>query len=159
MFSTCWLQIARSISSRQYWSIVSRAAPASASCRRSRMPCLRSQSSGLGCLGRNGVAGGKARRRIVGTVQLGLVTPPNQPHRADIKKLLVPRYARAHGVEAALMARVEDEARRKRLSPLYASGLDPNRHHPGLCDVSGWPAVRYRAVLEAAGPVITVFTR
>ena len=29
--------------------------------------------------------------RIVGTVQLGLDMPPNQPHRADIRKLLVHR--------------------------------------------------------------------
>ena len=29
--------------------------------------------------------------RIVGTVQLGLDTPPNQPHRADVKKMLVHR--------------------------------------------------------------------
>ena len=50
--------------------------------------------------------------RIVGTVQLGLDTPPNQPHRADIKKLLVHRSARGHGVGAALMAQVEEEARR-----------------------------------------------
>ena len=50
--------------------------------------------------------------RIVGTVQLGLDTPPNQPHRADIKKMLVHRSARGHGIGAALMARVEDEARR-----------------------------------------------
>jgi GNAT superfamily N-acetyltransferase len=50
--------------------------------------------------------------RIVGTVQLGLDTPPNQPHRADIKKLLVHRMARGHGVGAALMAQVEQEARR-----------------------------------------------
>ena len=49
---------------------------------------------------------------IVGTVQLGLDTPPNQPHRADIKKLLVHRAARGHGVAAALMARAEQEARR-----------------------------------------------
>jgi GNAT superfamily N-acetyltransferase len=49
--------------------------------------------------------------KIVGTVQLGLDTPPNQPHRADIKKLLVHRSARGHGVGAALMARVEQEAR------------------------------------------------
>ncbi len=35
--------------------------------------------------------------RIVGTVQLGLDTPPNQPHRADIKKLLVHRSARGRG--------------------------------------------------------------
>jgi GNAT superfamily N-acetyltransferase len=51
--------------------------------------------------------------KIVGTVQLGLDTPPNQPHRADIKKLLVHRSARGHGVGAALMARAEQEARRR----------------------------------------------
>jgi GNAT superfamily N-acetyltransferase len=50
--------------------------------------------------------------RIVGTVQLGLDTPPNQPHRADIRKMLVHRSARGRGVGAALMARVEAEARR-----------------------------------------------
>jgi GNAT superfamily N-acetyltransferase len=51
--------------------------------------------------------------RIVGTVQLGLDTPPNQPHRADIKKMLVHRGARGRGIGAALMARVEEEARRR----------------------------------------------
>jgi GNAT superfamily N-acetyltransferase len=51
--------------------------------------------------------------RIVGTVQLGLDTPPNQPHRADIRKLLVHRAARGHGVGVALMAQVEAEARRR----------------------------------------------
>src|SRR5258708_21675315 len=51
--------------------------------------------------------------RIVGTVQFGLDTPPNQPHRADIKKLLVHRAVRGHGVGAALMAQVEEEARRR----------------------------------------------
>jgi GNAT superfamily N-acetyltransferase len=50
--------------------------------------------------------------RIVGTVQLGLDTPPNQPHRADIKKMLVHRSARGRGIGAALMAAVENEARR-----------------------------------------------
>jgi ribosomal protein S18 acetylase RimI-like enzyme len=50
--------------------------------------------------------------RIVGTVQLGLDTPLNQPHRADIRKMLVHRSARGRGVGAALMARVEAEARR-----------------------------------------------
>jgi GNAT superfamily N-acetyltransferase len=49
--------------------------------------------------------------RIVGTVQLGLDTPPNQPHRADIKKMLVHRSARSRGIGAALMARVEEEAK------------------------------------------------
>jgi ribosomal protein S18 acetylase RimI-like enzyme len=51
--------------------------------------------------------------KIVGTVQLGLDTPPNQPHRADVKKMLVHRSARGHGIGAALMARVEDEARHR----------------------------------------------
>jgi GNAT superfamily N-acetyltransferase len=55
----------------------------------------------------------KLEGRIVGTVQLGLDTPPNQPHRADVKKLLVHRSARGHGVAAALMARVEEEAKRR----------------------------------------------
>jgi GNAT superfamily N-acetyltransferase len=50
---------------------------------------------------------------IVGTVQLGLDTPPNQPHRADLKKMLVHRAARGRGVGAALMAQVEEEARRR----------------------------------------------
>jgi GNAT superfamily N-acetyltransferase len=50
--------------------------------------------------------------KIIGTVQLGLDTPPNQPHRADIKKMLVHRTARGGGIGAALMARVEEEARR-----------------------------------------------
>ena len=49
--------------------------------------------------------------RIVGTVQLGLDMPPNQPHRGDIKKLLVHRSARKHGIGAALMARAEAEAK------------------------------------------------
>ena len=48
--------------------------------------------------------------RIIGTVQLGLDTPPNQPHRADIKKMLVHRAARNRGIGAALMVRVEQEA-------------------------------------------------
>lgn len=48
---------------------------------------------------------------IRGTVQLGLATPPNQPHRADVKKLLVHRQARQAGVGAALMTKLEDVAR------------------------------------------------
>ncbi len=51
--------------------------------------------------------------KIVGTVQLGLDTPPNQPHRADLKKMLVHRSARRRGIGAALMAQVEEEARRR----------------------------------------------
>lgn len=44
---------------------------------------------------------------IVGTVQLVIDTPPNQPHRADVSKMLVLRRARRLGVGAALMREVE----------------------------------------------------
>jgi GNAT superfamily N-acetyltransferase len=55
----------------------------------------------------------KLGERIVGTVQLRLDTPPNQPHRADVKKMLVHRASRSRGIGAALMAAVEDEAKRR----------------------------------------------
>ncbi len=51
------------------------------------------------------------RGRAVGTVHLRLATPPNQPHRADVAKLLVHRAARGRGVAAALMDRLEADAR------------------------------------------------
>ncbi|UEM25036.1 GNAT family N-acetyltransferase (plasmid) [Skermanella mucosa] len=76
----------------------------------------------------NGVAAGVARgdralvvaetesetgsRRIVGTVQMIPAPQDNQPHRADIAKLLVHSAARGRGVAAALMAEAENAARR-----------------------------------------------
>ncbi|MCF3640761.1 GNAT family N-acetyltransferase [Rhizobium sp. TRM95111] len=51
--------------------------------------------------------------RIVGTVQLGIALPPNQPHRADLKKLLVLEAARGRGHARALMAAAETEAARR----------------------------------------------
>jgi GNAT superfamily N-acetyltransferase len=47
---------------------------------------------------------------LVGTVQIAAAWPPNQPHRADIAKLLVRRSARNRGVGRLLMARAEEEA-------------------------------------------------
>ena len=48
---------------------------------------------------------------LVGTVQVLLALPPNQPHRAEIAKLLVHRSARRRGVAQLLMKRAESEAR------------------------------------------------
>ena len=48
---------------------------------------------------------------VVGTVQVLLSFPPNQPHRGEIAKLLVHRSARKRGVAQELMARAEQEAR------------------------------------------------
>jgi GNAT superfamily N-acetyltransferase len=47
---------------------------------------------------------------VVGTVQVVYAWPPNQPHRADIAKLLVRRSARGRGIAQQLMARAEQEA-------------------------------------------------
>jgi GNAT superfamily N-acetyltransferase len=44
-------------------------------------------------------------------VQLVLAQPENQPHRADVAKMLVHRRARRQGVAQRLMAAIEDEAR------------------------------------------------
>jgi GNAT superfamily N-acetyltransferase len=50
---------------------------------------------------------------IVGTVQLILDLPENQPHRGDLAKMLVPRRARRGGVGAALLAAAEECARKE----------------------------------------------
>jgi ribosomal protein S18 acetylase RimI-like enzyme len=67
------------------------------------------------------VAAGKRRLlvarwggNIAGTVQLDLATPPNQPHRAEVKKLLVHPSARRRGTARSLMIAVEVEALRAR---------------------------------------------
>lgn len=48
--------------------------------------------------------------RLVGTVQVGFASKPNQPHRGDLMKLLVHRDARGLGLSKALMAAAEQGA-------------------------------------------------
>ena len=48
--------------------------------------------------------------RIMGTVQIVFAEAENQPHRADIAKMLVHRRARKRGVGAALLAAAEKAA-------------------------------------------------
>jgi ribosomal protein S18 acetylase RimI-like enzyme len=75
-----------------------------------------------------------AEGRLAGTVQLLHDTPPNQPHRAEVAKLLVHPACRRRGLARALMAALEAEARARGRSlltldtrtgdaaePLYAS--------------------------------------
>jgi GNAT superfamily N-acetyltransferase len=50
-------------------------------------------------------------RGLCGTVQLLLDQPENQPHRAELSKMLVHRRARRHGLGAALMRAAEATAR------------------------------------------------
>ncbi|KGS41596.1 acetyltransferase family protein [Burkholderia pseudomallei MSHR7527] len=48
---------------------------------------------------------------IVGTVQMITRQPENQPHRADVAKMLVHRDARRRGVAQRLLAALDDAAR------------------------------------------------
>lgn len=60
--------------------------------------------------GRRALLVAEDARGICGTVQLVLDLPENQPHRADVSKMLVHRRARRRGIGAALMATAESTA-------------------------------------------------
>jgi GNAT superfamily N-acetyltransferase len=57
------------------------------------------------------VAEDSESKAIVGTVQVVLAMPDNQPHRADIAKMQVHRCARRRGLGAALIRAAETAAR------------------------------------------------
>lgn len=78
--------------------------------------------------------------KVVGTVQIGLASKPNQPHRGDLMKLLVHRSARGLGLSRLLMAAVEEEAARRGRSLLVldtATGSDAEAIYPRF----GWERV------------------
>lgn len=77
---------------------------------------------------------------IVGTVQLILAQPENQPHRADVAKMLVHRKARRRGVAQQLMAAVDHAAREAARTVLVldtVTGGDAER----LYQRAGWERV------------------
>jgi GNAT superfamily N-acetyltransferase len=99
-----------------------------------------------------GVADGVARRervlliaedregRVVGTVQMIMSLPDNQPHRGDIAKMLVLRRARRQGVAQRLMAAMDAAAREEGKTVLVldtVSGGDAER----LYVRAGWQRV------------------
>lgn len=55
---------------------------------------------------------------LLGTVQLIIGLPDNQPHRGDVAKLMVSPKARRRGVARQLMLALEDEARARGLRTL-----------------------------------------
>ncbi|WP_431124583.1 GNAT family N-acetyltransferase [Variovorax paradoxus] len=73
---------------------------------------------------------------IVGTVQLLLEMPENQPHRAEVAKMLVHRRARRQGIGALLMQAAEQlgRERAKTLLVLDTSSAEAERLYARL----GW---------------------
>ena len=74
--------------------------------------------------------------RICGTVQLVLTQPPNQPHRADLVKMLVHRSARGQGVGAALLLQAEAVARAAGKTLLVLDTASPEAER--LYSRGGW---------------------
>ncbi|MCC8402800.1 GNAT family N-acetyltransferase [Paraburkholderia sp. MMS20-SJTN17] len=77
---------------------------------------------------------------IVGTVQLITAQPENQPHRADVAKMLVHRKARGRGIGHALMREIDRVARAEKKSVLVldtVTGGDAER----LYQRAGWHRV------------------
>jgi GNAT superfamily N-acetyltransferase len=81
-----------------------------------------------------------AGSKLVGTVQILTALPPNQPHRADVAKLLVHRSARGQGVGQRLMEQVEEVSRAagKTLLVLDTATGDPAER---LYTRMGWTSV------------------
>ena len=86
------------------------------------------------------VAEEAATGATIGTVQLTLEQPENQPHRADLAKMLVRRRARKQGIGAGLMQAAEAAARDAGKTLLVldtVSGSDAARLYERL----GWTPV------------------
>jgi GNAT superfamily N-acetyltransferase len=78
--------------------------------------------------------------KLVGTVQLITGLPDNQPHRADVAKMLVHRRARRRGIAQQLMAALDDAARAEEKTVLVldtVTGGDAER----LYQRAGWQRV------------------
>jgi ribosomal protein S18 acetylase RimI-like enzyme len=90
-------------------------------------------------LGATGLIVGAVDGAAQGTVQIAYDTPPNQPHRADIRKLLVHRRVRRQGLGRMLMLAAEKEAvaRGRSLLCLDTASGAAERLYAGL----GWQRV------------------
>ena len=85
------------------------------------------------------VAEDPADGAIVGTVLVAFAQPENQPHRADIAKMLVHRRARRRGAGAALMSAAEAAAREAGKTVLVLDTASPEAER--LYERAGWTRV------------------
>lgn len=76
---------------------------------------------------------------VVGTVQVVLAAPENQPHRGEITKMLVHRDARRRGLGAALMEAAEAAAKEAGKTLLVLDTASPDAER--LYDRLGWHRV------------------
>jgi len=110
---------------------------------------------------------------LAGAAQLIHDTPPNQPHRADVAKVLVHPACRRRGVARALMEAVEAEARVRGRSLLtldtrpgdpaerlylglgwVAAGQIPGYCRDTLSDRLDPTAIMYKTLPPAPGPAL-----
>jgi ribosomal protein S18 acetylase RimI-like enzyme len=108
--------------------------------------------------GRRAIFGAFEGEALVGTVQLLLDTPPNQPHRAEIAKMLVLRSARRRGHARALMLAAENEAKARGRTLLTfdtMSGGAAERLYLGLGYVRIGEIPRYALWPDGSGPDAT----
>jgi len=95
---------------------------------------------------------------LCGTVQLVLGQPENQPHRADLSKMLVHRRARRQGLGAALMRAAEATARECGKTLLVLDTANPEAER--LYERMGWTragVVPGFALLPQCGLCATTF--
>ena len=93
--------------------------------------------------------------KILGTAQAVWAPQENQPHRADISKMLVRRSARRHGVGALVLAAAEQAARDARKTLLVLDTASPEAER--LYERGGWHRVGTvpRYALMPDGPYCT----
>jgi GNAT superfamily N-acetyltransferase len=98
---------------------------------------------------------------VVGTVQVILAAPENQPHRGEIAKMLVHRRARRRGVGEALMRAAEAAALEEGKTLLVLDTASPDAER--LYDRLGWQRVglipRYALWPEGGFSQTTIFYR
>lgn len=98
--------------------------------------------------------------RLIGTVQLMTDLPENQPHRAEVAKLLVHSCARRQGIARLLMEALEAEAKRQGKTVLVldtstGSGAETFYHRCGWQKAGEIP--RYALMPEGELTATTVF--
>jgi len=97
---------------------------------------------------------------IFGVVQVIPAWPPNQPHRADVAKLLVHRRARRRGAAAALM-RAAEAAALEMQRPLMTLDTVTGGAAEELYDKLGWTRVgvipQFALMPDGAMAAATVF--